>query len=125
MYPLFAAMTPAEREVSVLVGFEQMIALAQNDAESLEQYFKDIEEEIAFYEIDGKISVYANVDRSLFDGGVALTNAALRESASTGDTAWYSEDNIDKNLSIALGCIAGASLVTAVAVAATSKKLNV
>ena len=125
IYPLFVAMTPAEREVSVLVGFEQMIALAQNDAESLDQYFKDIEEEIAFYEIDGKISVYANVDRSLFEGGVALTNAALRESASTGDTAWYSEDNIDKDLSIALGCIAGASLVTAVAVAATSKKLNV
>ena len=66
IYPLFVAMTPAEREVSVLVGFEQMIALAQNDAESLDQYFKDIEEEIAFYEIDGKISVYANVDRSLF-----------------------------------------------------------
>ena len=124
MYPLFVAMTPAEREISVLVGFEQMIILAQNDADSLNQYFVDFKEEIASCGIDGKISVYANVDRSLFDGGVALTNAALRESASTGDTAWYSEDNIDKNLSIALGCVAGASLLTAGVVAATSKKLD-
>jgi hypothetical protein len=124
LYPLFVAMTPAERDVAVLVGFEQMIFLAQNDAESLNQYFEDFKEEIEYHDIDGKISVYANVDRSLFDGGVALTNAALRESASTGDTSWYSEDNIDLGLSITLGCLAGASLVTSAVVVATSKKIN-
>jgi hypothetical protein len=124
LYPLFVAMTPAERDVAVLVGFEQMIFLAQNDAESLNQYFEDFKEEIEYHDIDGKISVYANVDRSLFDGGVALTNAALRESASTGDTSWYSEDNIDLGLSVTLGCLAGVSLVTSAVVAATSKKIN-
>ncbi len=118
LYPLFAAMTPAEREVSLLVGFTAMIAMAQNDTESLNQYFEDFQNEIEFYEFGDKVSVYANVDRSLFDGGVALTNLALRESASTGETAWYSEANIDRDLSIALGCLAGSSLVAAVATAA-------
>ena len=118
LYPLFAAMTPAEREVSLLVGFTAMIAMAQNDTESLKQYFEDFKNEIEFYEFGDKVSVYANVDRSLFDGGVALTNLALRESASTGETAWYSESNIDRDLSIALGCLAGSSLVAAVASAA-------
>ena len=118
LYPLFAAMTPAEREVSLLVGFTAMIAMAQNDTESLNQYFEDFRNEIEFYEFGDKVSVYANVDRSLFDGGVALTNLALRESASTGETSWYSEANIDRDLSIALGCLAGSSLVAAVASAA-------
>ena len=118
LYPLFAAMTPAEREVSLLVGFTAMIAMAQNDTESLNQYFKDFRNEIEFYEFGDKVSVYANVDRSLFDGGVALTNLALRESASTGETSWYSEANIDRDLSIALGCLAGSSLVAAIASAA-------
>ena len=125
LYPLFAAMTPAEREVSLLVGFTAMIAMAQNDTESLNQYFEDFKNEIEFYEFGDKISVYANVDRSLFDGGVALTNSALRESASTGETAWYSEDNIDRELSIALGCLAGGSLISAVATAAISKNIIV
>ena len=118
LYPLFAAMTPAEREVSLLVGFTAMIAMAQNDTESLNQYFEDFKNEIEFYEFGDKVSVYANVDRSLFDGGVALTNSALRESASTGETSWYSEANIDRDLSIALGCLAGSSLVAAIASAA-------
>ena len=118
LYPLFAAMTPAEREVSLLVGFTAMIAMAQNDTESLNQYFEDFKNEIEFYEFGDKVSVYANVDRSLFDGGVALTNLALRESASTGETAWYSEANIDRDLSIALGCLAGSSLVAAITSAA-------
>ena len=56
--------------------------------------------------------------RGDFDGGVALTNSALRESASTGETSWYSEANIDRDLSIALGCLAGSSLVAAIASAA-------
>ena len=54
---------------------------------------------------------------------MALTNAALRESASTGDNSWYSEDNIDRGLSIALGCLAGASLATAITVACSSQKI--
>ena len=123
-YPLFSAMTPAERDVSVLVGLEQMIVFAQNDTDSLNEYFENLKEEIVYHKIDGKISVYANVDRSLFDGGVALTNKALRESASTGDSSWYSEDNINLGLSITLGSLAGVSLATSIAVLATSEKLN-
>ena len=85
---------------------------------NLSKYFEDFKNEIEFYEFGDKVSVYANVDRSLFDGGVALTNLALRESASTGETAWYNEANIDRDLSIALGCLAGSSLVAAIASAA-------
>ena len=123
LYPILAAMTPGERDISVLVGLTAMIAMAQNDSESLDKYFENYKKDIEHYAIDGKISVYFAVDRSLFDGGVALTNAALRESASTGDNSWYSEDNIDRGLSIALGCLAGASLTTAITVACCSKKI--
>ena len=108
----------------MLVGLEQMIVFAQNDTDSLNEYFENLKEEIVYHKIDGKISVYANVDRSLFDGGVALTNKALRESASTGDSSWYSEDNINLGLSITLGSLAGVSLATSIAVLATSEKLN-
>ncbi|MBO5941233.1 MAG: hypothetical protein J6R18_08585 [Kiritimatiellae bacterium] len=123
LYPLFAAMTPAERDASLLVDLTALITMAQNDNESLEQYFESMQKEIAYYEFDGSVSVYANVDRSLFDGGVALTSQALRESAATGESAWYSENNIDRGLSIALGCLAGASLLTAVSTVAISRKL--
>ena len=123
LYPLFAAMTPAERDASLLVDLTALIAMAQNDAESLDTYFEEMKKEVEYYEFGESVSVYANVDRSLFDGGVALTSQALRESAATGESAWYSENNIDRGLSIALGCLSGASLMTAITAAAISKKV--
>ena len=123
LYPILAAMTEGERDISVVVGLTTMIAMALNDTQSLDKYFENYKKDIEYYAIDGKISVYFGVDRSLFEGGVALTNAALRESASTGDSSWYSEDNIDKGLSIALGCLAGASVTTAITVACSSQKI--
>ena len=123
LYPILAAMTPGERDISAVVGLVAMIAIAQNDSETLGEYFKNFKEDIEYYAIDGKISVYTGVDRSLFEGGVALTNASLREAASTGDNSWYSEENIDTGLSITLGCLAGASLTTAIAVGCSSKKI--
>ena len=123
IYPIMAAMTPGERDIAVVVGLTTMIAMAQNDTESLNKYFENYKKDIEHYAIDEKISVYFGVDRSLFEGGVALTNDALREAASTGDNSWYSEDNINRGLSIALGCLAGASLTTAITVACFSKKI--
>jgi hypothetical protein len=123
LYPLFAAMTVEERAMSLLVGFPAMITMAEQDNESINEYFENFKKEIEYYGFENSISVYTNVDRSLFEGGVALTNQALRESAATGDSSWYSENNIDRELSIALGCLAGASMTTAIATAAISKKV--
>ena len=64
-----------------------MIFLAQNDAESLNQYFEDFKEEIEYHDIDGKISVYAI--ELLFVNGLRNTeflakNWTLVQTKSTG-----------------------------------------
>ena len=123
LYPILGAMTEMERAMCVHVGFPTMIIMAEMDDDDLTEYFDTIKEEISYYGFEDGVSIYTNVDRSFFEGGVALTNEALRESASTGDTSWYSSKNIDRELGIALGCLAGASMTTAIATAAISKKV--
>ena len=107
-YPLFLTLTDGQRAVLPFVDYTFMIALAEHDSESAKEYEKTCIETFDFYEVD-VVSVYTNVDRSLFDGGVALTNASLRKSASTGESPWYSDDNIDKDLGRALTLVAGGS----------------
>ena len=107
-YPLFVTMTDGQRAVLPFVDYTFMIALAEHDSESAKEYEKTCIETFDFYEVD-VVSVYTNVDRSLFEGGVALTNASLRKSASTGESPWYSDDNIDEDLGRALTLVAGGS----------------
>lgn len=121
-YPLLAAMTPGEQSILAFVGYPTLISMSQNDEDAIDRY---IEECIASFMTQDIISVYANVDRSLYEGGVALTNASLRKSASTGETPWYSNDNIDQGLNIALSCVAGAAAVGAITTAIVGNKLAV
>ena len=112
-YPLFVSMTDGQRAILPFVDYAFMIAMAEHTDETAKEYEKTCVETFDYYEVD-VVSVYTNVDRSLFDGGVALTTASLRKSASTGETPWYSNDNIDEDLGRALTTIAGSSLGIAV-----------
>ena len=113
LYPILSAMTPGQRTICAFVGFEALIYFSQATEESAAEYFNDCRAQFAVYDIDESISVYYGVDRSLFnDGGVALTNASLRESATTGDNSWFSAENIDENLLKALKIIGGAVKLT-------------
>ena len=84
LYPLIAAMSEGQRAIAEFVGFQNLIFYAQSDAEGLEKYVTAVINSFIHEGIDDLIlSVYYGVDRSLFeDGGVALSTAALRKSAS-------------------------------------------
>ena len=108
-YPILSAMSPGQRTISAFIGFEPLIYLSQASEESAAEYLNDCRAQLVAYNIDEGLSVYYGVDRSLFnEGGVALTNASLRESASTGDNSWLSDENIDRTLSMALKLVGGA-----------------
>ena len=114
-YPVLAAMTEGQRAILKFVGLRSLISYAGGNQEGI-QYYKDMILGV-FHDLDiqEKVSVYYGVDRSLFDGGVALTNASLRKSASTGDNSWYSEKNLNPAVSIALRAIQGVSAMTMIA----------
>ena len=109
MFPILSAMTPGQRGISEFVGFQTFIFCSSCSEDGLLQYSTAVVNSFAHEGIDTTISVYYGVDRALFeDGGVALTTAALRKSASTGDDSWF-EGNIDPNLSKKLHTVAGIS----------------
>ena len=89
--PIAAALTPGQVELLSTVGVNQMIqasAVAGEDASAgaeLVEATADAALEEAGVE---HVSVYAGVDRSVFNGSTALTNDALRRQAKTGDASW-------------------------------------
>ena len=122
-YPLFVTMTDGQRAILPFVDYSFMITLAEHTDETAQEYEASCIETFDYYGLD-IISVYTNVDRSLFEGGVALTSASLRKSASTGESPWYSNDNIDEELGRTLTIVAGSGLglaVGAVAVRCATK----
>ena len=125
LYPLLSAMTPGQRTISAFIGFEPMIHFSQASSESAAEYFDECRAQFAAYNVEAGISVYYGVDRSLFhDGGVALTNASLRESASTGDSSWISNENIDKTLLTTLKVISGAVRVSGFVTGITGRVIS-
>ena len=113
-YPLLAAMSKGQRAILKFVGLRDLISFAAGSEEGVESYEQVILNMFSEAELQGKISVYYGVDRSLFEGGVALTTASLRKSASTGDSSWYSEKNLDPTISIVLRSVQGVCGLTLV-----------
>ena len=114
-YPLLDAMSVGQRAILKFVGLRDLISFAAGNASGIEYYETLLLSVFGDMKIEEKVSVYYGVDRSLFDGGVALTNASLRKSASTGDRSWYSEKNLNPTVSIALRTIQGVSGLTMIA----------
>ena len=117
LYPILDAMSEGQRHIADFVGLNTLIFYSQNDTESAKTYIDSCIANFVVYDIVDPVSIYTGVDRSIFtDGGVALTSASLRESASTGDNSWYSEDNINTTLSAFLHTVAAGAVISAVAV---------
>ena len=121
-YPILSVLTPGQQKIIEFVGFTPMIAFSQANEETSVEYVNAIKGSCALFGDAETISVYYGIDRSLFtDGGVALTNASLRKSASTGDKSWFSGDNIDPVLSATLHIVAGACTAIAIGSAVGAK----
>ena len=124
LYPVVKAMTEGQRAISKLVGLSYLVQVAgtaekawKEADEKTDDIMKEAVKQAAKEEntqVVKEVSIYAGVDRSLFEGGVALTNEALRKSASTGDISWI-QGNISLGAEIALYAITG----TFVAIATT------
>ena len=121
LYPIVKAMTDGQYAISNLVGFSYLMQVSgtskedwkkanETSEEVMEHTFKEVTES---KDIPKEVSLYAGVDRSLFDGGVALTNEALQKSVSKGDTSWF-YGNISKGAEIALFAVAGTFFVLGV-----------
>ena len=111
LFPLVSALTPGQQQIVKFINFDLLINFAQADDDSIENIIASLKETcgiLRFHADDEAVSVYHGVDRSLFtEGGVALTSASLRKSASTGDNSWFNGNNIDRALSTALHSVAG------------------
>lgn len=88
-YPIVKAMTEGQYEISKFVGLDYMIQVAGNS----EKMWNNAEKQVmgamsGEYETE-VVSIYDGVDRTLFDGGIALTSEAAMKVASSGDS-WFS-----------------------------------
>ena len=118
LYPLASVMTVGQTECARYIGLKQLVKLAVSTEETLKNYEEAFESLTSLTGSTVAYSVYFGIDRSLFEGGVALTNDALRESASNADNSWIS-GNIDKKVEMAFHIIAGSTFLAGGVLAAS------
>lgn len=102
-YPLASLLSPGQAAIVRFAGLQIILSTSLVDVSkwtSLGELVK-IDESL-------HVSVYAGVDRSLFEGGVALTSKALVEAASSNDNSWFS-GNLDSETEKTLYKIIGVS----------------
>ncbi len=85
LYPLVSVLSEGQRACLDFVSTYQLIALGINDDSAIEETMQNFEI-ISNGEIKN-ISIYNGIDRSVFDGDVALTSEAYRLQASSGKQA--------------------------------------
>ena len=121
-FPIISALSAGQQQIIKFVGLPMLISFAQADEETAQEFVDSIKGAYAMFGSYESVSVYYGVDRSLFsEGGVALTTASLRKSASTGDNSWFSGDNIDPVLSASLHIVAGSCSAIAIGAAVGAK----
>ena len=116
LFPIVSVLSAGQQEIIKFTSLNLLITFAQADDNGIQTIIDSLKESCKLFTIyEEKVSVYYGVDRSLFtDGGVALTTASLRKSASTGDNSWFSGNNIDPGLSTALHIVAGSTCALAI-----------
>ena len=116
LFPIVSVLSAGQQEIIKFTSLNLLITFAQADDNGIQTIIDSLKESCKLFTIyEEKVSVYYGVDRSLFtDGGVALTTASLRKSASTGDNSWFSGDNINPGLSTALHVVAGSTCALAI-----------
>ena len=113
LYPLVSVLTKGQRACLDFLPMYQLMALGLNNDETVKSAMNTLGKKISKEE--GKYSVYEGIDRSLFDGDVALTGEAYTLQNSTGKNPtekWT--DNIS-TLSLIFYCVFGVSALATVA----------
>ena len=117
LYPIVAAFTSGQK---ALIEMGQLETILKYNAPSkpiselnaildeMEANFKDENGDITPYD------VYLGVDRSVFKGSFAMTTAAERQQALTGET-WGLDDASDRSFGISIGYITASAIDVAVA----------
>jgi len=88
LYPLASVLSEGQASMINIAGLKTVITTAvmkDTDWNGINDYY---------YDVDEPISVYSGVDRSLFKGGVALTDKAMVEAAVNTEKTWFG--SIDK-----------------------------
>lgn len=110
-YPLASVLSDGQAAMINVAGFKNVIIAALTEDDSwnrVDQYS---------YKTDEPISVYTGIDRSLFEGGVALTSKAMVEAAANTELGWFgsldkeTEDLFYKVIGISFFTFFGAELV--------------
>ena len=110
IYPIVAALSDGQMALAKMGAFE-IVLKHSTPSSSIEDLYDLIEEvEAQMIEKDGSIKpidVYMGVDRSIFKGSFAMTNAAERQQALTGET-WNMGSAVadSTNFYIAAGALA-------------------
>jgi hypothetical protein len=85
LYPLVASLTDGQRACLEFLPTYQLVALGINSDEATEARMEQLD--VSQYDGLQNVSVYANVDRSMFSDDIALTGDAYRLQNSTGENA--------------------------------------
>ena len=115
LYPIVAAFTPGQKALVEMGQLETVLKYntPSKPIEELTQALDEMEESLK-NENGGVLpiyDVYTGVDREIFKGDFAMTTAAERQQALTGET-WDAGDAASRGLGVAIGYIA-ASVVDA------------
>ncbi len=117
LYPLVSVLSEGQRACLDFLSMYFIVSLGINGDEAMQKAM----DEMDFGSFEGKKnSVYDGVDRSIFDGDVALTNEALRLQASTGNSAVKSAADYISVTSLILYGAVGLSIVGMAAAWGTS-----
>ena len=131
LYPIVAAFTPGQKAL-VEMGQLQTVLKYNSPSKPIAELTKTVEEvEEGLKDENGVIqafNVYEGVDREIFKGDFAMTTAAERQQALTGET-WGFSDAADRSLGMVIGYIvagtvdlAMASMAVGIAIKASSLK---
>jgi hypothetical protein len=85
LYPLVASLTKGQRACLEFLPTYQLVALGLNSDEATEARMEQLD--VTQYDGLQNVSVYTNVDRSMFSDDIALTGDAYRLQNSTGESA--------------------------------------
>ena len=85
LYPLVASLTDGQRACLEFLPTYQLVALGLNSDEATEARMEQLD--VTQYDGLQNVSVYTNVDRSIFSDDIALTGDAYRLQNSTGESA--------------------------------------
>lgn len=91
LYSLVSVLSAAQCSTGKVAGLSLLVLSSNAEEQAWNESDKEMQnllkEENEEFTMESTISVYENIDRSYFEqGGIALTDAAMRKQASTGDS---------------------------------------